>query len=95
MEDSKLNTTSCGKRLKVDDVTDVYSVQDMDMIPRIVNCTKKSNITSSPLKHKPQDDGGYAFIGDEDNHHSPETMEDDYEKGALPIEESFICKFRW
>ena len=49
--DSKLNTISHGKRLRVDDFDlAIESVQDMDVNERITRENKMSRITTGPLK---------------------------------------------
>ncbi|XP_061353620.1 uncharacterized protein LOC133298367 isoform X2 [Gastrolobium bilobum] len=80
--DSKLNTASHGKRLRVDDDIGVESFQDMDMSPRIVRGTKRTRSTSSPLKYTQPEDGGSIFEGAEDNH-SQQTEEEDYKKFTM------------
>lgn len=76
--DSKLKTTSDGKRLRVENDIGVESVQDMDMSPRILRGTKRARSTSSPRYTQPED-GGSIFEGAEDNH-SQQTNEMDYKK---------------
>lgn len=77
--DSKLKTTSHGKRLRADGEIGVESVQDMDVSPRIMRGSKRSKSTSSPIRYTHPEDGGSVFEGD-DNNHSQQTNEDDYKK---------------
>lgn len=76
--DSKLKTTSVGKRLRVENDIDVDSVQDMDASPRILRGSKRARSTSSPKYTQPED-GGSIFEGAEDNL-SQQTNEEDYKK---------------
>lgn len=78
--DSKLKTTSHGKRVRVDDCEMGFeSVQDMDTNDRFARVNKRSRSTTSPLKLQPED-GGSIFRGDEDNNHSQQTNQEDYTK---------------
>ena len=56
--DGKLNTTSHGKRSRVDDFDlTIESVEDMDGNERITRENKMSTITTSPLKFTQSEDG--------------------------------------
>uniref|UniRef100_I1KLQ5 GB1/RHD3-type G domain-containing protein n=1 Tax=Glycine max TaxID=3847 RepID=I1KLQ5_SOYBN len=68
--DSKLNTASHGKRMRVDDNIG----DDMDVSPRIVKGTKRTRST-----YTQPEDGGSIFEGAEENL-SQRTSEDDYRK---------------
>ncbi|KAL2588005.1 hypothetical protein AAZV13_13G145700 [Glycine max] len=68
--DSKLNTASHGKRMRVDDNIG----DDMDVSPRIVKGTKRTRSTYSQ-----PEDGGSIFEGAEENL-SQRTSEEDYRK---------------
>ncbi|KAK7319744.1 hypothetical protein RJT34_04469 [Clitoria ternatea] len=72
--DSKLKSTSHGKRLRVDDEIG----DDMDVSPRLARGTKRTRSTSSPLYTQPED-GGSFFEGTEENH-SQQTNGEDYKK---------------
>ncbi|TKY59207.1 Guanylate-binding protein 6 [Spatholobus suberectus] len=76
--DSKLNTASHGKRMRVDDNIG----DDMDLSPRIVKGTKRTRSTSSPLKYTQPEDGGSIFEGAEENL-SQQTNEEDYKKFTI------------
>ncbi|CAK9321061.1 unnamed protein product [Citrullus colocynthis] len=79
--DSKLKTASHGKRLRADDgEMGMESVQDMDTSERILRVNKRSRSTNSPMKYTQPEDGGSIFKGDEDNHHSQQTSQEDYTK---------------
>ncbi|XP_020218327.1 guanylate-binding protein 1 [Cajanus cajan] len=76
--DSKLNTASHGKRMRVDDNVG----DEMDTSPRIVKGTKRTRSTSSPLKYTQPEDGGSIFEGTEENL-SQQTNEEDYKKFTM------------
>ncbi|KAI3719712.1 hypothetical protein L6452_20614 [Arctium lappa] len=71
--DGKLKTASHGKRVRVEDTVGTDSVQEMDVENRGRRTNKRSKSTTSPQ------DGGSAFIGDEDNQ-SQQTSSEDHTK---------------
>ncbi|XP_027347044.1 guanylate-binding protein 1-like [Abrus precatorius] len=75
--DSKMNSASHGKRLRVDDIDNIGD--DMEISPRIVKAAKRTRSTSSPLKYTQPEDGGSTFEGAEENH-SQQTNGEDYKK---------------
>ncbi|XP_043701021.1 guanylate-binding protein 1-like [Telopea speciosissima] len=78
--DSKLKTTSHGKRPRVEDYdVGIDSVQDMD-VDRVIRGRKRSKSTTSPLKVTHPEDGGSVFKGDEDNNHSQQNETEDHTK---------------
>ncbi|KEH30967.1 guanylate-binding family protein [Medicago truncatula] len=78
--DSKLKTTSDGKRLRAENDTD--SVQDMDASPRILRGAKRARSTTSPKYTQPED-GGSIYEGAEDNL-SQQANEEDHTKFTIP-----------
>ncbi|XP_043689451.1 guanylate-binding protein 2-like [Telopea speciosissima] len=78
--DSKLKTTSHGKRLRVEDYdVAVESVQDMG-VDNVIRERKRSKSTTSPLKVTQCEDGGSVFKVDEDNNHSQQNESEVYTK---------------
>ncbi|XP_042478559.1 myosin-3 [Macadamia integrifolia] len=77
--DSKLKTTSRGKRPRFEDNdVAVESVQDMD-VDMVIRERKRSKSTISPLKVA-HSEGGSVFKVDEDNYHSQQNETEDYTK---------------
>uniref|UniRef100_A0A0E0JYX0 GB1/RHD3-type G domain-containing protein n=1 Tax=Oryza punctata TaxID=4537 RepID=A0A0E0JYX0_ORYPU len=79
--DSKLRTTTHGKRLRENEVG-MESVQDMD-IDRPERSRKRSKSNTSPLKHFQSEDGGSVHMGEESVTVSTDTKDgntDGYKK---------------
>ncbi|XP_024962130.1 guanylate-binding protein 2-like isoform X2 [Cynara cardunculus var. scolymus] len=84
--DSKLRTTSHGKRYRVEDnEMGTDSVQELyDDRDRVIRGNKRSRSTTSPLKFVANEDGGSVFRGNEDDsNHSQQTSSEDHTKFTI------------
>ncbi|KAJ9565710.1 hypothetical protein OSB04_001676 [Centaurea solstitialis] len=77
--DSKLRTSSRGKRFRTED-----NEMGTDSVHEVYGGNKRSRSTTSPLKFVGNEDGGSVFEGDDNNsNHSRQTSSEDYTKFTI------------